>query len=150
MTKKGFSLIETVIASGILVMVAGASLTLSNTVIKGNQNLADRTHALYLAVEALEVAQNTRDSNYIDENPNTIWSTGLDPGSYRVIFDGQRYKLSGGSSDETIAGNGINFIRKITIESSASGRNINVTVSWSGEKHQVKLSTYLTDSRQQL
>lgn len=146
--RKAFSLIEAVIASGILAMVAGASLTLGITVIRGSQTLADRTQALYLVTEALEVATNVRDTNYIDEDPSTGWNSGMGPGNYGVIFDGARWKLSAAGANQLIAGTP--FTRNIVIANSGAGEVVTATVHWDSGRQKVMLSTYLADSRKQL
>lgn len=93
MNKKnyGFGLIETVIAVGILTMVTGASLTLTNAVIRNNIVSQHRTIASFITQEGIERVRNIYSTNLIDENPATIWSDRLIGGASPL---GSNYKLS--------------------------------------------------------
>lgn len=129
--KRAFSLIEVVVASGILIIVAGASVALSNNVLRGSQTLSERTAATYLAVEGLENAQRERDTAYIDGNPNTGWADLLDkPDTWNI--------------PATIELNGVKYTRAIAVTGSNDDpRTITAEVKWGSDK--VSLSTKLAD-----
>lgn len=74
-SKKSFGLIETLIACAILIIISGAVMAI-NVVINNNiQFTRERAHAYYRAVEAIEAVRNIRDSNYIDSDDGTSWSS---------------------------------------------------------------------------
>ena len=83
--KKGFSLLETMIAIGILVI--GSLAVYGQTArILGNLN-QEKTKfvASYLAQEGVEVVRNIRDTNWI--SGASSWVDGLDAGHYRVQYN---------------------------------------------------------------
>ena len=134
--RRGFGLIEVVIASGILVIVAGASLALSNTVAKGNLVLADRTAANFLAVEGIEAVHQLRDTNFIDQNPSTIWNSGLDTGTYGLTPPNnftKKWQLA--STPDTTRLNNVDYTRSIKLSdrsSSDARKLVVVTIAWTG------------------
>lgn len=73
----GFGLLETVIASGILTLVVGASLTLTNAVVRNSTINAQRIIMDALAQEGVERAINIYKTNLIDEKSATTWGYGL-------------------------------------------------------------------------
>lgn len=87
----GFGLIETVIAVGILTMVTGASLALTNAVIRNNIVSQQRTIASFTTQEGIERVRNIYSTNLIDENPATTWGDRLIGGASPL---GSNYKLS--------------------------------------------------------
>lgn len=68
---RGFSLLETLIATGILIMVSAATVALSNSLIQGTVVSADKTVANRLAAEGLELISKIRDDNFKSNSP--LW-----------------------------------------------------------------------------
>lgn len=150
--KSGFGLIEVVIASGILVLIAGGSLALSKTVLNGTIKLSDRTAASYLAVESIELVEEIRDTNYIDENPATVWNSGLGDGSYGLRFTGSAWILDPAANNQEILINNISYHRSIvitTLNDGTSRKRIQANLNWGSPNQALSLSTILADSRVQ-
>lgn len=74
---RGFGLLETVIAAGILTLVVGSSLALTSAVTRNTITSQDRTTANMLAQEIVEQVINTVQTNIEDECPETDWAWGL-------------------------------------------------------------------------
>jgi len=73
-SKKSFGLIETLIACAVLMIIAGAVLTI-NVVLNNNiQFTKERAYATYRATGAIETVRNIRDTNYVDSNADTQWN----------------------------------------------------------------------------
>lgn len=68
---RGFSLLETLIATGILIIVSAAIVALSNSLIQGTVVSADKTVADRLAAEGLELVSKIRDDNFKANSP--LW-----------------------------------------------------------------------------
>jgi type II secretory pathway pseudopilin PulG len=64
--KSGFSLIEVIIAFSILTITVVASTSLIANSIRANQDNILRVQAYFLAQEGLELARNTRDTNWLN------------------------------------------------------------------------------------
>ena len=71
--RRGFGLIETLIASGIVAMLGAASVGLSNSIIKNNRLGYQKIIATNLASEAIEVSHWIRDRNTSDDLNTTNW-----------------------------------------------------------------------------
>lgn len=144
-SSSGLGLIETVIAIGVLIITSGAALALTNASIRNHVLATERTTANQLAQEAIEIVKNIRDTNLIDECPETGWSEGLtlngttDPpvfGDQPLTACGPRYRwqLRGGVEDVEVGG--LTYNRAYTITdrydqaSVLIGKEITVTVSW--------------------
>lgn len=93
--KRGFSLLETLIAAGILIVVVLSIVSLSNSLIAGTVVNADKTIINRWAVEGLELTQKIRDDNIKGKLANTtsglpIWfnpainDNGSDYGWYKL------------------------------------------------------------------
>jgi type II secretory pathway pseudopilin PulG len=85
--KKGFGLLEVLLAGVIIITVLGALVFLAKNTINNTTYNQQRTEALFLAQQGIEMVRQIRDSNYIDGNSNTEWNTfisspltGSDPG----------------------------------------------------------------------
>lgn len=71
-TKRAFTLLEVLIAVGVLFIIGSAVVSLSNTLIQGTIGTADTTVTNLWAQEGLElVAKNRDDRNKEDQNP--VW-----------------------------------------------------------------------------
>lgn len=69
----GFGILEAIVASGIIAMVAGGAVMLNSQVIRNTSLLADRLVAFEWAQEGIEIVRQIRDSNLIDGRPETDW-----------------------------------------------------------------------------
>ena len=78
---KGFTLIETIVAVGIIVIGLVSALTLITTSLFYVSNIGDRLIAANLAAEGLEVVRNIRDNNWLQ---SLSWNNGLANGDYKV------------------------------------------------------------------
>lgn len=76
--ERGFTLLETVIAIGILVVVGGIAVGASTQAINSGTYSKDRTKAMELARRQMEDLKVMRDTNYKDQKPETPWSKELD------------------------------------------------------------------------
>jgi prepilin-type N-terminal cleavage/methylation domain-containing protein len=66
-TKSGFTLLEVLIAVGVLFIIGSAVLSLSNTLIQGTVGTADATVTNLWAAEGLELASKNRDDRVKDD-----------------------------------------------------------------------------------
>ncbi|GEM_PF-3591960 len=74
MKKQGFGILETLLASGVLITVVSAVVGLGSAAVRAGQGAADRQIAYHLANEAVEIMRQTRDSRWIDGNGQTTWN----------------------------------------------------------------------------
>ena len=74
-THKGFGLIEALVASGIVAMLAAGSVALSATILNNTRTSYDQLVGTRLAMQAIEGARWIRDRNVNDEVSTTIWNT---------------------------------------------------------------------------
>lgn len=84
---RGQSLIETTIALGVIITGLAGAITLIAYSLRSSGTSMDRMIALHLAWEGIEVAVNTRDSNYMAGN---AFDDGLDGGGDQTaiaVFD---------------------------------------------------------------
>lgn len=71
MKQRGFSLLETLIASGILIAVIIGTTSLSNALVVGTVVNADKTITNRWAVEGIELTQKIRDDNLLNKSTAT-------------------------------------------------------------------------------
>ena len=87
-TNKGFSLLESMIAIGILLVAVVAPLSTIGDSLAQIYVARDQMVAINLAQEGIEAVRQVRDSNMIkgwNQSPRTTdWNTGLGDGSYTV------------------------------------------------------------------
>lgn len=169
--KKGFGLLEALIASGIIIMIATASIGLANVISKNTINFSDVLIADSLASEALDIASLMRDQFKNDGDSTKPWSYGytnnrtgasisclssgegickIDPA--RSNFDSNTNFYFDDDGSETIdIGSGDNlkqFTREIKIDPVADieGYQFKVTVKKIGETNALsEVSTILTN-----
>ncbi|TSC94338.1 MAG: hypothetical protein Athens101428_324 [Candidatus Berkelbacteria bacterium Athens1014_28] len=138
----GFSLIETLIACAILIIVCGALLSLSLIISNNIFFTRQRSVATNLAQDYLEKIRQIRDTNLIDSNSATNWNSlvcdrsktpviqvptisddihfyfySVSSEIYSYCYDSSsepRLSLVPSSSGEIINVSGIDFVRKIT------------------------------------
>jgi len=133
--KKGFGLLEVVIAAGIISIFAGGVVLLSVASLRSSVINKHRTQAAALAQEAIEGIRVIRDSAWIDQDSTTEWDTNIPlttpSGSFnRVYYDKSdgKWKIdSFVDSPNCASGSGVEneswfkldkvcFNRKLTIE----------------------------------
>lgn len=68
--QKGITLIEVLIAAGVLALIMGSTVALGRSVTRNQIITQDRAQALALTVEAAEIIRNLRDSTYVDQAQN--------------------------------------------------------------------------------
>jgi hypothetical protein len=87
---KGQTLLEVIIASGIIVASVLTVITLGIVTVRGGRTSEFRVVAANLAREGIEYFRNVRDSNWlkIDSTSTGNWDDGLDQGSYTIEFTG--------------------------------------------------------------
>ncbi len=81
---KGFTLIETIVAVGIIVVGLVSALTLITNSLFYVSNIGDRLITANLTAEGLEVARNIRDNNWL---ANLSWNNGLIDGDYQASYN---------------------------------------------------------------
>lgn len=131
---RGFSTIEALLASSILILIVTAFM---GAFIYGSESTAlagQRARATFLAEEGLEASRNIRDAAF----------SNLVNGANGLVISGNQWTFSG-TSDIT---NGF-YTRQITISSIDSNRKqIISTVTWQQNNQRtgsVTLTTYLTN-----
>jgi type II secretory pathway pseudopilin PulG len=150
--KKSFTLIEVVIAVGIIVLFLGSLVALFNV---GSKNIIVSSHRLQaanLARGAAEIAREVRDTA---KKQSVSWA-GMDascwlPGNATGVINhpqdcGGRLGFSAGTDNPIY--NNVSFTRQVTITNIGSDiKKIVATVSWSdfGQTHDVTMATYLTN-----
>lgn len=79
--KKGFTLVETMVAIAILMLAILGPLSIASSGLRSSQFSKDQITAYYLAQEGIEYARYERDDNYIlnqqGANPSTDWLSRL-------------------------------------------------------------------------
>lgn len=134
---KGFTLLETIVAVGVIMVGLVAVLTLINNSLFYVSLIKDRLVAANLNSEGLEVVRNIRDNNWLQ---NRAWNNGLSNGDYNVVYNS--LSLSSYADTELMidASNGLynyssggpsGFKRKISI-SNLSSYELRVisTIAW--------------------
>ncbi len=79
----GFTLLETLVALFLLVVVTGSIASLVVRAFSANQESISRMTAAMLAQEGIEIVRNIRDTNYVEERyggSSPEWDTGIDEG----------------------------------------------------------------------
>ena len=133
----GFTLIETIVAVGIIVIGLVSALGAITTSLFYVSNIGDRLIAANLTAEGLEVVRNIRDNNWI---ANLSWDNGLADGDYQVSYNSTAVSPYSGNPIlfDSISGlynysSGAStfYVRKISV-SNLSGYEILVisTVTW--------------------
>lgn len=154
--KKGFSLLEVIIAIFVIIIgIVGAmnllNYSISSAVIGKSQIIASN-----LAQEGIEIVRNIRDSNWLK---GAVWTTGLDgcssgcraqynKGSLLLLFDNPALRIDENGFYQYDSGPDALFHRKITI-SSISVDEIKVVseVTWyeRGRSHIINAEDRLYD-----
>lgn len=134
---KGFTLLETIVAVGVIMVGLIAVLVLINSSLFYVSLIKDRLVAANLNSESLEVVRNIRDNNWLQ---NLSWNNGLSNGDYNVAYNS--LSLSPFANTELLidASNGLynysngspsGFKRKISISNLSSYElRASSTVTW--------------------
>jgi len=80
----GFTLLETIVAVGLIVVGLVSALALITTSLFYVSNVQDRLVAANLTAEGIEVVRNIRDNNWLQNKP---WNSGLADGDYQATYD---------------------------------------------------------------
>lgn len=128
--RQGFTLVETILGIAIIGLAIAAAASLTQTSLRvGRENMRQLV-AYHLAEEGLEIARNTRDTNWLQNKP---WRTSLQNG----LFE---------SANLITLSDGEKFIRNIKITSADDVMRVESSVS--AEKSPLKsvsLSAEFTD-----
>lgn len=73
--KKGFGILEVLLASVIIIIILGALVFLVRGILNKTTYYQERLQATMLAQDGIEKVRQIRDTNYIDANPATEWSS---------------------------------------------------------------------------
>jgi len=82
--KNGFTLFETIVAVGVIMVGLVAVLVLINSSLFYVSLIKDRLIAVYLNTEGLETARNIRDNNWLQ---NLVWNNGFSNGENNVSYN---------------------------------------------------------------
>jgi len=92
---RGFTLLETIVAVGLIVVGLVSALASITTSLFYVSNIQDHLVAANLMAEGIEVTRNIRDNNWLQ---NKTWNNGLADGDYQVAYDSMSLSLYSGSS----------------------------------------------------
>lgn len=143
--KKGFSLIEILLAVAIFSMVAGFFISLMIESYKINSKARDLDMATNLAVEGIEAVRSIRDVDYNELGKESqTYCLAIKDGRWILV---EEPKISEQNKD--CLENTVKFTRQIIISSALSGRKIISSVSWAGIGGTKKIELYslVTDWR---
>ena len=124
---KGQSLLELIVAIGIILACTIATLTLVITSIQAGRKGSDKIIATNLAREGIEIVRNIRDSNWLSGNS---WNERLSSEDWQVVsMNGQATK----------------FQRRVIITPGANTLHVLIEVRWleKGRNRQVAAQTVL-------
>lgn len=71
--KKGFGLLEVLLAGVIIIMMMSALVIVARAAIQNSQYLQQRSQATFIAQEKMEMVRQIRDTHYIDQTNATQW-----------------------------------------------------------------------------
>lgn len=159
MKNAGFTLLETIVAVGLIVTGLISSLALINTSLIYVSNIQDRLVAANLVMEGIEVIRNIRDNNWVNPLASGIWNTGIESGTYQVAYNSLQTAPYGSGNPLFLNSNGFYvydrggslapftpFIRKIEIRGITTDEmRVISTVSWQrrGKIYEIKAEEHL-------
>jgi len=133
---KGFTLLETIVAVGLIVVGLVAALALITDSLFYVSNIHDRLAAANLTAEGIEVVRNIRDNNWLQSR---AWNSGLTDGDYQVTYDsmapssysGNPLLLASNGLYNYVSGVVTPYVRKVSI-ANLSNYEIRViaTITW--------------------
>lgn len=115
-SRRGFTLIEILIASVILAMVFGATALVEKQSLGSGSYNQHKLQAVGLAQEGINLTRSIRDTNLLKGDPAWTNLIGTDPAiSYMLEPDGTGWKLVTVGT-QTISINGVDYTRYIYVE----------------------------------
>ncbi len=133
---RGFTLLETIVAVGLIMVGFVAVLVLITTSLFYISNIQDRLAAANLIAEGIEVVRNIRDNNWLQ---NRTWNSGLANGDYQTAYNSMSLSSYNGSPlllDSNglynyTSGAATPYVRKISIANLSNYEiRIIATVTW--------------------
>lgn len=163
MKKKGFTLLEVIIAIFIITVGVVGTISLIVQTLSGTAIASQRLIAAYLAQEGIEIIRNIRDTNWLEGGDNP-WNEGLTGCSNGCIADyktptqldpplpaynGQYLNIDTNGFYSYFGGTPTKFQRKITISSETDVLTVKVSVIWreKGKTHSISLEEKLYNWR---
>jgi len=148
--KKGFTIIEVLVAVVILTMGAGGAFVLLSRTVSFTSAVNGRLVASYLAQEGIEIVRNIRDTNWLEGEalnegiPEGSWEVDYNTMSLSNAYSGNFLKLGSGMYQYQ-SGENTSFQRDITIAHIENGIDVTVDVFWEikGQTYDVEASTIL-------
>ena len=151
---KGFTLVETLVAISVLLLVIIGPMTVAQKGIQNAYFANERATAVFLAQEAIEEVREYRDAEALNEfhggdGDTTDWISGakndLECSNCKLYLDGGRYTESGSAESD--------FSRTVVITNEGGGIvSVDVTVLWESyifgggaSTREVKLQTWIYD-----
>ena len=136
----GFTLIEAVVVTFIVIVGIIGVLTVSQHAVLIVYDARDKLTAVYLAKEGAEIVRNIRDRNFLRGYP---WKTGLDSGVFMAAFDNPELITPYLSIPLLINANG--FYNYTTGTSTKFKRKINLTHLTDPDRIRSEIKVYWTD-----
>jgi len=92
MKRKGFTLLEVIIAVFIMVVGTGAAFALIQQTLSATPVIKDKLIAAYLAQEGIEIIRNMRDSAWLASrgDPNVKWDDYIPEGDWQADYTADR------------------------------------------------------------
>lgn len=152
--KKGFGLLETVLAAGVLTLVLAGVVSLGRISLRLATVNQTRTQAFQIAQEGMEGVRAIRDTNMLDGDNNTGWDKGLDEVvdgavqtgdvAYNTLTKKWQFSVSSCSPSASF------YTRCVTLnKTSADEIEVTAVVSFENGAKQIELKTILTNWRQE-
>lgn len=153
--KKGFTLLEVIVAVSLIVVGVIGVFGLLYIVLVSGQVSSSQLVAAYLAQEGIEIVRNIRDTNWLKNNP---WDEGITAGDWEAdyttnnltdTYDGDYLRIDINGFYNYSAGTSTKFKRRITIfgktdlsfppDDTYDMFKVRVTVEWQerGRTHQI-------------
>lgn len=153
MDKKGFTILEMIVAIFVLTVGLIAMLSLMHRAIFAAELFSSRLKAAYLAQEGLEIVRNIRDSNWLAQrtNPALPWDNNLEAGdreadyndSFLTPFLGRDLRIDSSGFYNYDSGTATKYQRKINIQNPGPGiLKVLVQITWQERGAPYSLSVY--------
>ena len=133
----GFTLFETIVAIGLILVGLVTALALITTSLFYSSNIQDRLIAANLAAEGIEIVRNIRDNNWLQ---SISWNSGLTNGDYQAAYNSiilsayneQPFLFDSSANLYSYASGAITpYVRKISIANiSVNEIKVVSTVTW--------------------
>lgn len=139
--QSGQSLIEALVAVGLVIVIATALISVTTTGLKASQSGKLRSKAVVLAQDGLELSRKLRDNDWV-----VFQTYGTAPNNIKCLDTNGGWATMSGSCPFDIEDI---YARKVTFTWDGSRMKVDSVVSWN-ERSQVKnvtLTTYFTDWR---